>query len=93
MLSCVNEPMHCYNVYMQVGVFDTAYHQTMPAHAYMYGLPYDLYQKHAIRRYGFHGTSHQYLAQQAAEMLKKPLNKMNAISCHLGRCFGMHARP
>uniref|UniRef100_A0A7S0S850 Probable acetate kinase n=1 Tax=Chlamydomonas leiostraca TaxID=1034604 RepID=A0A7S0S850_9CHLO len=68
----------------QVVVFDTAYHQTMPAHAYMYGLPYDLYDKHHIRRYGFHGTSHQYLAQQAAEMLGKPLDKLSAISCHLG---------
>ncbi len=50
----------------QVAVFDTAFHQTMPPHAYMYGLPYDLYEKHKIRRYGFHGTSHKYLVEQAA---------------------------
>lgn len=68
----------------QVAVFDTAYHQTMPPKAYMYGLPYDLYDKHAIRRYGFHGTSHQFLAQQATGMLGIPMEKLNAISCHLG---------
>lgn len=68
----------------QVAVFDTAYHQTMPPKAFMYGLPRELYTQHSIRRYGFHGTSHQYLAQQAAAMLGKPLEQLNAISCHLG---------
>lgn len=68
----------------QVGVFDTAYHQTMPPHAFMYGLPYDLYEKHYIRRYGFHGTSHKYLVETAATMLNKPKGKLNVISCHLG---------
>nr|ALD82615.1 ackB [Pandorina morum] len=68
----------------QVAVFDTAFHQTMPPHAYMYGLPYDMYEKHKIRRYGFHGTSHQYLVEQAAEMLGKPVSETNVITCHLG---------
>ena len=53
----------------QVAVFDTAFHQTMPAEAFMYALPYELYEEHRIRRYGFHGTSHGYVAQRAAEML------------------------
>ncbi|KXZ50987.1 ACK2 protein [Gonium pectorale] len=68
----------------QVAVFDTAFHQTMPPHAYMYGLPYDLYEKHRIRRYGFHGTSHKYLVEQAAAMLGKPVSETNVITCHLG---------
>lgn len=68
----------------QVGVFDTAYHQTMPPHAFMYGLPYDLYEKHLIRRYGFHGTSHKYLVETAASMLNKSVDSLNVISCHLG---------
>ncbi|KAG2496121.1 hypothetical protein HYH03_005724 [Edaphochlamys debaryana] len=68
----------------QVAVFDTAFHQTMPPHAYMYALPYDLYEKHKIRRYGFHGTSHKYLAEQAAVMLNKPVGQTNVITCHLG---------
>lgn len=65
-------------------MFDTAFHQTMPASAYLYGLPYELYQKHKIRKYGFHGTSHKYLAEQAAEMLGKPVAKTNLITLHLG---------
>ncbi len=68
----------------QVAVFDTAFHQTMPAKAFLYGLPYSLYQKHAIRRYGFHGTSHSFVANQAAEALNKPLKQCNLISAHLG---------
>ncbi|PNW70194.1 hypothetical protein CHLRE_17g709850v5 [Chlamydomonas reinhardtii] len=68
----------------QVAVFDTAFHQTMPPHAYMYGLPYELYEKHKIRRYGFHGTSHKYLVEQAAAMLGKPVSDTNVITCHLG---------
>lgn len=75
----------------QVAVFDTAFHQTMPPHAYMYGLPYEMYEKHAIRRYGFHGTSHGYLAKQAASMMNKPLEKLNAITCHLGNGSSMAA--
>jgi acetate kinase len=68
----------------QVAVFDTAFHQTMPEKAYLYGIPYPLYQEHKIRRYGFHGTSHYYIAQQAALKMKKPLAECNFISAHLG---------
>lgn len=67
-----------------IGVFDTAFHQTMPPHAYLYALPYKLYQKHKIRRYGFHGTSHKYVAQRAAAMLGKPIEDTKIITCHLG---------
>jgi len=68
----------------QVGVFDTAFHQTIPEHAYLYGIPYKFYQKYKIRRYGFHGTSHKYVAQRAAEILKKSLEELKIITCHLG---------
>lgn len=67
-----------------VAVFDTAFHQTMPEYAYLYALPYDFYKKYGIRKYGFHGTSHKYVAQRAAEMLNKPLEELKLISCHLG---------
>ncbi|MEM7126602.1 MAG: acetate kinase [Chloroflexota bacterium] len=68
----------------QVAVFDTAFHQTMPPHAYRYALPDSLYQEHAVRRYGFHGTSHSYVARAAAEFLEKPLSSLNLITLHLG---------
>ncbi|MGO9118708.1 MAG: acetate/propionate family kinase [Desulfomonilaceae bacterium] len=68
----------------QVAVFDTAFHQTMPAHAFHYALPYTFYADHHVRRYGFHGTSHHYVAKQAALNLKKPLEKLNMITLHLG---------
>ncbi len=68
----------------QVAVFDTAFHQTMPSKAYLYGLPYEYYQKYKVRRYGFHGTSHKYVAQRAADMLGKPLEELKIITCHLG---------
>ncbi|MCK4993971.1 MAG: acetate kinase [Candidatus Omnitrophica bacterium] len=68
----------------QTAVFDTAFHQTMPQEAYMYGLPYKLYEKYCIRRYGFHGTSHRFVAQEAAKELKKSLGKLKLITCHLG---------
>ncbi len=68
----------------QVAVFDTAFHQTIPPKAYIYGLPYALYRKLSIRRYGFHGTSHSYVARKAAEILGRPLAKINVITCHLG---------
>ena len=68
----------------QVAVFDTAFHQTMPEYAYMYGLPYVLYKRHGIRRYGFHGTSHLYVAKRAEQMLKKSLKTLRIITCHLG---------
>ena len=67
-----------------VGVFDTAIHQTMPAKAYMYGLPYAYYENDKVRRYGFHGTSHKYVAGRAAAMLGKPIEELKLISCHLG---------
>lgn len=67
-----------------VAVFDTAFHQTMPEKSYLYSLPYDYYEKYGIRKYGFHGTSHQYVSQRAAEMLGVPLEQLRLISCHLG---------
>lgn len=69
---------------VQVAVFDTAFHQTIPPKAHLYALPYDLYESLRIRRYGFHGTSHQYVAQEAASLLEKPLESLNLISIHLG---------
>ncbi len=68
----------------QVGVFDTAFHQTMPKEAYMYALPYEMYTKHKIRRYGFHGTSHKYVSGRAAEMLGKNPEDLKIITLHLG---------
>ena len=68
----------------QAAVFDTAFHQTMPPYAYLYGLPYELYEKYRIRKYGFHGTSHKYVTQRAAVLLQKPLEELKLISCHLG---------
>ncbi len=67
-----------------VGVFDTAYHQTMDKATFLYALPYELYEKHKIRRYGFHGTSHKYVAERAADMMGKPLEELKLITCHLG---------
>ncbi len=68
----------------QVGVFDTAFHQTIPECAYLYGIPYKFYKKYKIRRYGFHGTSHKFVAQRTAEILEKPLEELKIITCHLG---------
>lgn len=68
----------------QVGVFDTAFHQTMPKHAYMYAIPYSLYKKYGVRRYGFHGTSHRYVSKRACEVLGVDYTKQRIISCHLG---------
>ncbi len=65
-------------------VFDTAFHQTMPQDAYLYALPYELYKEHGIRRYGMHGTSHLFIAREAAQRLNKPANEVNIINCHLG---------
>ncbi|HPL54687.1 MAG TPA: acetate kinase [Bacillota bacterium] len=67
-----------------VGVFDTAFHQTMPKEAYIYAIPYELYEKYRIRRYGFHGTSHKYVSERAAVILGKPLEELKLITCHLG---------
>jgi acetate kinase len=68
----------------QVAVFDTAFHQTMPEHAYLYPVPFELYEEHRVRRYGFHGTSHRYVAERAAQLLGKPLAETNLITAHLG---------
>ena len=71
-----NTPMVC--------VFDTAFHQTMPEEAYLYGLPIEYYKKYKVRRYGFHGTSHSYVSQRAAQLLGKPYDQVKTIVCHLG---------
>ena len=68
----------------QVGVFDTAFHQTMPDYAYMYALPYDLYKQHGVRRYGFHGTSHRYVSQRVCEFLGVKPEGLRLITCHIG---------
>ncbi len=68
----------------QVAVFDTAFHHSLPQTAYLYGLPYEYYRRYGIRKYGFHGTSHQFVTQSAARILEKPLRSLNLITCHLG---------
>ncbi len=68
----------------QAGVFDTAFHQTMPDYSYLYGLPYSLYEKYKIRRYGFHGSSHKYVSRRASEILNKDIKNLKIITCHLG---------
>ena len=68
----------------QVAVFDTAFHQTMPDYVYLYGLPYSLYEKYGIRRYGFHGTSHRYVSEQVCRFLDVPYDKQRIITCHIG---------
>ena len=67
-----------------VGVFDTAFHQTMPEEAYLYGIPYEYYTKYKVRRYGFHGTSHSYVSRKAAELMGKSYEDSKIIVCHLG---------
>ncbi|MBR2328855.1 MAG: acetate/propionate family kinase, partial [Clostridia bacterium] len=67
-----------------VAVFDTAFHQTMPREAFLYGLPYEAYTDHMVRRYGFHGTSHLYVSRKAIEMLGKPAEETKVVTCHLG---------
>lgn len=76
---------------LQVAVFDTAFHQTLEPHAYMYALPYEIYEKQRVRRYGFHGTSHQYVAQMTAAFLKRPISKLKIITIHLGNGASMAA--
>ncbi len=76
---------------VQVGVFDTAFHQTMPAYSFMYAIPYSLYKKYSIRRYGFHGTSHQYISQRACEILGVDFKLQKIITCHLGNGASMAA--
>ena len=67
-----------------VAVFDTAFHQTMPEKSYLYSLPYEYYEKYGIRKYGFHGTSHKYVSEKAAEILERPYEQLRVITCHLG---------
>ena len=80
----IREAMKQFPGVPHVAVFDTAFHQTLPPYAYLYGLPYDLYKQDGIRRYGFHGTSHRYVSLKAAEVLKRPLGELEIVSCHLG---------
>jgi acetate kinase len=68
----------------QCGIFDTAFHHTIPKRAYIYGIPIELYKKHKIRRYGFHGTSHYFVAHEAAKLLNRPIEELKIITCHLG---------
>lgn len=68
----------------EIAVFDTSFHQTMPAYSYLYGIPYELYEKYKIRRYGFHGTSHKYVAKKACNILNLDFNNSKIITCHLG---------
>jgi len=75
----------------QVVVFDTAFHQTMPEYAYMYGLPMEYYEQYKIRKYGFHGTSHKFVSQRAAEYLGKPIEELKLVICHLGNGSSLSA--
>ena len=75
----------------QVACFDTAFHQTLPKHAYLYAVPYELYEKYGVRRYGFHGTSHRYVARRCAEIMGKGKTELNVITCHLGNGCSMAA--
>ena len=68
-----------------VGVFDTAFHQTMPKENYLYPIPYEYYEKYGIRKYGFHGTSHQYVSKRCAEIMEKPIEELKIVTCHLGQ--------
>jgi acetate kinase len=69
---------------LHVAVFDTAFHQTLPPRAYLYAIPYELYERYRVRRYGFHGTSHHYVARRAAQLVGKPLEELRMVTCHLG---------
>jgi acetate kinase len=75
----------------QVAVFDTAFHQTIPSHAFLYAIPHEMYERHKVRRYGFHGTSHAYVSEQAAEYLGRPLAELNLITIHIGNGASMVA--
>ena len=79
--------MHSENYYQNiphVAVFDTSFHQSMPEQSYLYSLPYQYYKDYGIRKYGFHGTSHKYVSQRAAEIMNKPIEELRIISCHIG---------
>ncbi|HUU31130.1 MAG TPA: acetate kinase, partial [Phycisphaerae bacterium] len=83
-LTGIRAARHLMPAVPHVAVFDTAFHQTIPPHAFSYAIPYELYAEHQIRRYGFHGTSHLYVTEAAAAWLKKPVEETNLITCHLG---------
>ncbi|MBU1656813.1 MAG: acetate kinase, partial [Candidatus Omnitrophica bacterium] len=83
-LEGIKSCMKIFELVPQVAVFDTAFHHAMPEYAYCYGIPYKYYKKYAIRKYGFHGTSHRYVSIKAALVLKKPLEEVNLITAHLG---------
>ena len=68
-----------------VGVFDTAFHQTMPKERYIYPIPYEYYKKYGVRKYGFHGTSHMYVSQRLAEIVGKDISELKIVTCHLGQ--------
>jgi acetate kinase len=80
----IREMRRLFSAVPHVAVFDTAFHHTLPAYAYLYGLPYELYEKHSVRRYGFHGTSHHYVSLRAAQFLNRRPNELRLVSCHLG---------
>jgi acetate kinase len=84
MVAGIKEMRRLYPSVPHVAVFDTAFHHTLPAHAFLYGIPYELYEKKAVRRYGFHGSSHNYVALRAAQFLKRRPNELRLVSCHLG---------
>ena len=84
MLAGIREMRRLYPSVPHVAVFDTAFHHTLPAHAFLYGIPYEIYEKKSVRRYGFHGSSHNYVALRAAQFLKRRPNELRLVSCHLG---------
>jgi len=84
MVAGIREMRRLFPAVPQVAVFDTAFHHTLPAYAYLYGLPYELYEKHRVRRYGFHGASHHYVSLRAAQFLQRRPNELQLVSCHLG---------
>lgn len=83
-LTGIKAARHLLGFIPQVAVFDTAFHSSLPEYAYLYAIPYSFYEKHSIRRYGFHGTSHKYVAHRAAEILGKKIEQLRIITCHLG---------
>src|SRR6188472_2585670 len=87
----IREMRKLFTAVPHVGVFDTAFHHTLPAYAFLYGLPYEFYEKKGVRRYGFHGSSHNYVALRAAEFLKRRPNELRVVSCHLGNGASMCA--
>lgn len=90
-LDGINVALELFPEASQVAVFDTAFHQTIPPHAYHYALPHELYEKHRVRRYGFHGTSHKFVAGECAKLMGRPLSELNLITIHLGNGCSMTA--